>query len=303
MRQSENLVDLLSALSLAQGELEGAIKDATNPHFGRKHATLASVIAAIRSPLSKNGLSYIQLVTSHDSVVSVETILAHKTGQFISETLDMPLLQKSAQGVGGTITYGRRYALMAMVGIAPEDDDGVTASEQSAHPQTQLPAKEERQAAPQTPLDEGRRRAFMEDAKQTWAKLRSQEECGAWWASTKEARIAAFPDRSEANKDYKEFAVAFAQVGAKLPEKTPVTTNGATEKPKDDIPAFKGDAGRPSEANIRMDFKAALIKAIDRDGANDAFIKHIEPHEKGLPKAFLDEMCALLAKRCDEVKD
>ena len=106
---------------------------------------------------------------------------------------------------------------------------------------------------------------------------------------------------------YKEFKASFEEAGKKLPEKiepakTTVTSgNGApADKPKDDIPEFQGDA-RPSESSIRMNFKAALVRCVGRDDCNDAFIKHVEPFEKGLPKPFVDEMYKLLQERIDVV--
>lgn len=134
MRQSEELNELFAALATAQGEIEGAKKDSQNPHFKSKYADLASVVAVIREPMAKNGLAYVQTPKLSDRAVSVETMICHKSGQFIAETLEMPLAQTTAHGVGSAITYARRYALMAMVGVAPEDDDGNAATQPSAKP-------------------------------------------------------------------------------------------------------------------------------------------------------------------------
>lgn len=118
------IAELASALCKAQAQMEGAKKDANNPHFKTNYADLASVWSAIREPLTKNGLSVVQLLRSIQGGVEVETILMHSSGQQISDVFAVPATKNDAQGYGSAATYARRYALMAMVGVAPEDDDG-----------------------------------------------------------------------------------------------------------------------------------------------------------------------------------
>lgn len=119
-----SIADLAAALCKAQAAMEGAKKDATNPHFKTKYADLAAVWDAIREPLTSNGLSVVQLLRDVQNGVEVETILLHSSGQQISAVFAMPASKQDAQGYGSAATYARRYALMAMVGVAPEDDDG-----------------------------------------------------------------------------------------------------------------------------------------------------------------------------------
>lgn len=119
-----SIADLAAALCKAQAQMEGAKKDANNPHFKSKYADLASVWDAIRGPLTSNGLSVVQLLRSTQNGVAVETILMHASGQQISDVFAVPASKNDAQGYGSAATYARRYALMAMVGVAPEDDDG-----------------------------------------------------------------------------------------------------------------------------------------------------------------------------------
>ncbi len=122
------LKNLAAALCKAQADMEGAKKDTTNPHFNRKYADLASVWSAIREPLTKNGLSVVQLLRSINGGVECETILLHTSGEQISETFAVPATKSDAQGYGSAATYARRYALMALVGVAPEEDDGNAAA-------------------------------------------------------------------------------------------------------------------------------------------------------------------------------
>jgi hypothetical protein len=116
--------ELFAALAKAQGEIGGAKKDSTNPHFRSSYADLASVREVTREPLSKNGLAVVQWPRTSNGGVEIETILGHSSGQYMTCVLWMPVAKMDAHGVGSAITYGRRYALMAVTGVAPVDDDG-----------------------------------------------------------------------------------------------------------------------------------------------------------------------------------
>lgn len=132
--RSTEIKDLACALAKAQGAMENAEKGAENPAFKRDgkastYATLGNVWDAIRKPLSDNGLCIMQWPRTVEGGVEVETELLHETGQFMRDTLWLPCPQMTVHTVGSTITYGRRYALMSIVGIAPEDDDGNIAAD------------------------------------------------------------------------------------------------------------------------------------------------------------------------------
>ena len=122
--------ELNAALAKAQSEMQAAAKDATNPHFRSQYATLASVIDACRGPLTKNGLAISQPTKVVGDCVVVETIILHVSGQQRSSELSIPVSKFDAHGIGSAQTYGRRYGLAGMVGIASADDDGNAASEQ-----------------------------------------------------------------------------------------------------------------------------------------------------------------------------
>jgi hypothetical protein len=126
---SSSLGSLAGALAKAQGEMEAASKANINPHFKSKYADLASVWDACRLPLSKHGLAVLQPVRADGPKVTITTLLVHASGEWISESLTMTAQQNTPQAVGSAITYGRRYGLSAMVGIAPDDDDGNAASQ------------------------------------------------------------------------------------------------------------------------------------------------------------------------------
>lgn len=141
MQKSESIAALGAALAVAQGLIKGAAKDSANPFFNSKYADLSAVWDACRGPLSANGLAVVQLpatkITENDLEVIVTTILAHSSGEWISEELSAIPAKSDPQGIGSCITYLRRYALAAVAGVAPEDDDGNAASTpgQPAKPQ------------------------------------------------------------------------------------------------------------------------------------------------------------------------
>ena len=142
MNKSETIGKLAEALSKAQGMMKGAVKDSENPFFKSVYADLASVWDACREPLSKNGLSVTQTTRIADNGEPVIiTTLLHSSGEWMSGELLVKPVKNDPQSVGSAITYGRRYALSAIVGIAPEDDDGEKAQGRQVEAQKQ-PAKQ-----------------------------------------------------------------------------------------------------------------------------------------------------------------
>lgn len=126
---SDTLDQLGEALAKAQAEIADAAKSALNPHLRNRYADLTSCWDACRGPLTRHGLSVVQLPEVTDRTVSLSTRLLHASGQWIQSTITIPYSvgkgTNEAQAIGSAITYARRYGLCAMVGIAPgEDDDG-----------------------------------------------------------------------------------------------------------------------------------------------------------------------------------
>lgn len=131
-KSSETLGKLFEALAKAQGVIKGSIKDSKNPFFKSEYSSLSSCWDACRAPLSENGLSVVQSINDENGRLSICTILGHSSGEYISSTL--PLLSKTqdAQAIGSVISYMRRYALCAIVGISQTDDDGEEAMARNA---------------------------------------------------------------------------------------------------------------------------------------------------------------------------
>jgi hypothetical protein len=134
MKMSETIAELATALSKAQGQIEDASKDGLNPAFRSKYADLAAVRAVIREPLAVNDLAVMQFPRTRQNYVEVETMLVHKSGEFFSETLEIPVAKFDAHGIGSGITYGRRYGLMSILCLAAVDDDGNAAVEKTPAP-------------------------------------------------------------------------------------------------------------------------------------------------------------------------
>jgi len=142
MITSDSIANLTLALSIVQGKMTYAIKDSANPFFKSKYADLESVWDVCRSLLSENGLAvmqfpgdinFVQLEKDNGDVniatkMSLTTIISHKSGEFISQEMSVPVTKPDAQGAGSALTYMRRYALAAVVGVVQADDDGNAAS-------------------------------------------------------------------------------------------------------------------------------------------------------------------------------
>lgn len=130
MRTSDQINELAAASAKAQAAMKPAIKDSVNPAFkGAKYADLTAVWESCRKPLTENGLTVWQDVTTADggtNGISVITRLVHSSGQWVEfGPLVVPLSKHDAHGVGSATSYGKRYALAAAIGVIAElDDDG-----------------------------------------------------------------------------------------------------------------------------------------------------------------------------------
>jgi hypothetical protein len=120
---------LYAALAAAQADMGPALKDSTNPAFKSKYADLASVMAACMPALSANGIAVLQPAYDDESGRYVKTIFVHgESGESVECRVPLIVAKNDMQGYGSAVTYARRYGLMGMAGIAPEDDDGNAAS-------------------------------------------------------------------------------------------------------------------------------------------------------------------------------
>lgn len=135
---------IIAALASALPKLEGAKKNANNPHFKSKYADLGSVIDALE-PIKDHGLWFIQISKERDNGACFETVIIHgpsNSQMSMGETF-VPADRANAQGFGSAQTYARRYGLLSAFGLATEDDDGNAASQAPAKP-----AQQRQQAKP-----------------------------------------------------------------------------------------------------------------------------------------------------------
>jgi hypothetical protein len=130
LNKSESIANLVKALSTLQGELKDADKNALNPHFKSKYADLSEVLGNLRPLLAKNQLALSQFPSFENGIVSVTSLLAHASGEWIESTASAPATKQDVQGVGSAITYLKRYSAAAIVGMASadQDDDGNSVS-------------------------------------------------------------------------------------------------------------------------------------------------------------------------------
>ena len=132
---TENSIN--AALAKAQAEMGKAIRSVSNPHLKSKYADLASVMAACVPALNAHGIAVIQPTVDDGDRWFVETIFLHEGGEQLSCRVPLIVAKNDMQGYGSAVTYARRYGLMCMAGVAPEDDDGAAAVKNAPPPRQQ----------------------------------------------------------------------------------------------------------------------------------------------------------------------
>lgn len=169
--------DLAAALAKAQAAMKPALKDSTNPHFKSKYADLTSVWEACRDALTKNGLSVVQTTEFDGDNVWIETMLLHSSGEMIKGRYPLRPTQATPQGYGSAISYARRYALAAMVGVVADDDDGQAASAGNGHAYEPAPQPTKAQTA-----NDSKNKAieWANNAHFDLGKMKSVADLNAW---------------------------------------------------------------------------------------------------------------------------
>ncbi len=128
MQKSESIKNIAAALITFHVKCDVIKKDATNPFFKSKYASLSNILEQIEMPLNESGLSFCQFPSGEHGL---HTILMHSSGEFISDEYTMRPTKDDPQGLGSAITYQRRYALASILGLnIDDDDDGNEASKQ-----------------------------------------------------------------------------------------------------------------------------------------------------------------------------
>lgn len=128
--QSDNINEIAAALAKAQGEFDGLVYDAKNPHFKNDYATYDAVRQACRVQLSKHGICVTHAMDVWEGKRVLITQLTHISGQWMRSYVVIPQEKETPQSMGSAITYSKRYALSAMLAIASDEDDDAESAEQ-----------------------------------------------------------------------------------------------------------------------------------------------------------------------------
>jgi hypothetical protein len=167
MANSESINELASALIKAQAEFSVVPKDSVNPFFKSTYAALPDVMASVIPVLNRHGLGVSQFVSDDNTLT---TYLLHESGQFISHTANLNLAKADPQGAGSAITYMRRYALMACLGVVADvDDDGNSASPSASQSYSAPSLSSKVASAASRPAGGGSKSSSEQQQKAIWA--------------------------------------------------------------------------------------------------------------------------------------
>lgn len=147
MKKSESTVELAKALAKFQSEIKDPSKSG-KANYG-KYVTLDELLESIRPVLSQNGLSFLQFPGGDGQLITITTVLLHSSGEWIeSEPFTLKSQKVDPQGAGSAVTYGRRYSLSAILGVAWDADDDGQASSHA------IVSTTERKAESPTPINQ-----------------------------------------------------------------------------------------------------------------------------------------------------
>jgi len=130
---SETVGKIAGALAKAQSGMTMIECNSSNPFFDSKYASLSAVLEVALPKLNENGIALVQgnRWDNVDNGFFITSMLIHSSGEWIKSEIRMPISKKDAHGIGAATTYGRRYLLSSMVGVAQADDDGNGAIQQA----------------------------------------------------------------------------------------------------------------------------------------------------------------------------
>jgi hypothetical protein len=165
---SDSLDKICPALVAALGKLtdipKGRIADTGKYRYS--FADLSDLLGMARPILTAHGLAVLQPVTGEpgSTDVLIFTTILHESGQFITLAPLRMAAGTTPQATGSAITYGRRYALLAALGLAAEDDDGQSAaSTPTLRSKGRLQPERPSTTATQRTPEEARIRALLAD--------------------------------------------------------------------------------------------------------------------------------------------
>ena len=178
---------LNKALAKAQSEMASVGKNKTNPHFKSQYADLSAVIEACMPALNANGIAVVQTTEMREGgqMVMVTTLM-HSSGESVASEMPLLIGKQDMQGLGSAITYARRYSLMGVTALAPDDDDG-NAAAKSVAPHNAQPR-------PQSIGPDGEamlgvsNQEMLQALKMEAGKQETSQALEEWWKSQKVAK-------------------------------------------------------------------------------------------------------------------
>ena len=198
--------NIAAALAAAQRAMGKALKQSNNPHFRSKYADLGNVMDACLPALNDNGIAVYQPAGCDDRGEYISTVLIHESGDRLECRVPLIVNKNDMQGYGSAVTYARRYGLMCMAGIAPEDDDGNAAA-------AAAPAK----PAPVTRTPSGQP-APADQAIASLSNAESVDQLNAIWLALPKS-LQALPEVKGAGANRKaELQSTAARLGDDIPE-------------------------------------------------------------------------------------
>jgi len=223
MEWSNERTELIAALVKAQAALRPVRKGSVNDFKGYKYADLADIWDACRSPLTDNGLCVLQATRRTELGLELVTTLAHTSGQWAASTLPVPP-ESDPQRLGSALTYVRKYALIAIVGLAAEDDDGQAASSQGHGGQRQQTRQEPqgRQPPQGQAKQQGQRQAQGKPQGQQQRKPPPAKQSGESQGAVDATVIAAWTKRIQAPPDLGGLRQVWADFDREVPKDHPL---------------------------------------------------------------------------------
>lgn len=151
VNKSSTISSLAAALAKAQADFPPIPRDRTvtvrtrtGGEYKFSYAPLDTIMEKIRPTLKANGLAFLQCLNGE----FLTTTLLHSSGEWMeSDPMPVKVVEPGSQAMGSAITYARRYALTALLGLVTEDDDdgntadGNAVDDASTH--ATVPAKRE----------------------------------------------------------------------------------------------------------------------------------------------------------------
>ena len=181
----------IADLIAAQGACDPVLKDATNPHFRSKYASLSSCVDSCKEAFHTHNFALLQS-NGHDEYGQyVKTELLHTTGASWGSVVYLVLSKQDMQGLGSAITYARRYGLLGMVGLAPEDDDGnasVAPPKPAPKPAAQAPQKPAQTHSAPPLMDLDKWQVWVVDQKRALDYCSEKYQLKKWGSDTKQMR-------------------------------------------------------------------------------------------------------------------